>query len=97
MPCFILLNYFYLISFKTEAIAKLLKARGSRHSGQAKHDPESSIFEQFWIPAFAGMTEQMTFAKTSTYNYFRLFWLKKDSHFFWQMKKFKHNLLTKEM
>jgi len=34
-----------------------LKARGSRHSGQAKRDPESSIFEQFWIPAFAGMTE----------------------------------------
>jgi len=34
-----------------------LKARRSRHSGQAKRDPESSIFKQFWIPAFAGMTE----------------------------------------
>jgi len=47
-----------------EPLAKLLKARGSRHSGQAKRDPESSIFEQFWIPAPApdpigvrGMTE----------------------------------------
>jgi len=38
-------------------LARLLKARRSRHSGQAKRDPESSIFEQFWIPAFAGMTE----------------------------------------
>jgi hypothetical protein len=42
---------------KCEPLAKLLKARGSRHSGQAKRDPESSIFEHFWIPAFAGMTE----------------------------------------
>jgi hypothetical protein len=48
-----------------EPLAKLLKARGSRHSGQAKRDPESSIFEHFWIlapapdpdPGFAGMTE----------------------------------------
>jgi hypothetical protein len=40
-----------------ELLAKLLKARESCHSGQAKRDPESSIFEQFWIPAFAGMTE----------------------------------------
>jgi len=36
---------------RAEPLAKLLKARGSRHSGQAKRDPESSIFEQFWIPA----------------------------------------------
>jgi hypothetical protein len=42
---------------KKEPPAKLLKARGSCHSGQAKRDPESSIFDQFWIPAFAGMTE----------------------------------------
>jgi hypothetical protein len=48
-----------------EPLAKSLKARGSRHSGQAKRDPESSIFEQFWIPAFAGMTEQLTFARSS--------------------------------
>jgi hypothetical protein len=40
-----------------ELLAKLLKARGNRHSGQAKRDPEPRIFEQFWIPAFAGMTE----------------------------------------
>jgi hypothetical protein len=40
-----------------EPLAKLLKVRGSRHSGQAKRDSESSIFEQFWIPAFAGITE----------------------------------------
>jgi hypothetical protein len=40
-----------------EPLAKLLKARGSRHSGKAKRDPESSILEHFWIPAFAGMTE----------------------------------------
>jgi hypothetical protein len=44
-----------------------LKARGSRHSGQAKRDPESSIFEQFWIPAFAGMTEEVSFARSSIY------------------------------
>jgi len=46
-----------LIHFSSEPLAKLLKARGSCHSGQAKRDPESSIFERFWIPAFAGMTE----------------------------------------
>jgi len=50
---------------KLEPLAELLKAREIRHSGQAKHDPESSIFEQFWIPAFAGMTEQVTFARSS--------------------------------
>jgi hypothetical protein len=40
-----------------EVLAKLLKARANRHSGQAKRDPESRIFKRFWIPAFAGMTE----------------------------------------
>jgi hypothetical protein len=40
-----------------EPFAKLLKARGGRHSGQAKRDPESRIFGQFWIPASAGMTK----------------------------------------
>jgi len=40
-----------------EALAKLLKNRRNRHSGQAKSDPESRIFKKFWIPAFAGMTE----------------------------------------
>jgi hypothetical protein len=45
-----------------EALAKLLKARGNRHSGQAKRDPESRIPKRFWIPAFAGMTEYVTFA-----------------------------------
>jgi hypothetical protein len=39
-----------------EALAKLLKARRKSHSGQAKRDPESRIFKQFWIPAFAGKT-----------------------------------------
>jgi hypothetical protein len=29
----------------------------SCHSGQAKRDPESRIFIDFWIPAFAGMTD----------------------------------------
>jgi hypothetical protein len=43
-----------------EAPAKLLKARGNCHSGQAKRDPESRIFRQFWIPAFAGMTNELT-------------------------------------
>ena len=47
------------------ALAKLLKARRKGHSGQAKRDPESRIFKQFWIPAFAGMTAQVTFARTS--------------------------------
>jgi hypothetical protein len=45
------------ISLTQEALAKLLKAVKNRHSGQAKRDPESRIFKQFWIPAFAGMTE----------------------------------------
>jgi hypothetical protein len=48
-----------------EALAKFLEARGNRHSGQAKRDPESRISKRFWIPApapdpdpgFAGMTE----------------------------------------
>jgi hypothetical protein len=39
-----------------EAFEKLWKAVENRHSGQAKHDPESRIFKRFWIPAFAGMT-----------------------------------------
>jgi hypothetical protein len=34
-----------------EALAKLLNAVENRHSGQAKRDPESRIFKQFWIPA----------------------------------------------
>jgi hypothetical protein len=34
-----------------------LESRRNRHSGQAKRDPESRIFKQFWIPAFAGMTD----------------------------------------
>jgi hypothetical protein len=41
-----------LLDFLTgEALAKLLKALENRHSGQAKHDPESRIFKRFWIPA----------------------------------------------
>jgi len=40
----------------SEVLAKLLKAAENRHSGQAKRDPESRIFNRFWIPAFAGMT-----------------------------------------
>ena len=36
---------------------KHVKAAKSRHSGQAKRDPESRISRQFLIPAFAGMTE----------------------------------------
>jgi hypothetical protein len=38
----------------------------SRHSGQAKREPESRILKAFWIPAFAGMTEQTTFARASS-------------------------------
>jgi hypothetical protein len=37
--------------------SKTFGLKRDRHSGQAKPDPESRIFEQFWIPAFAGMTE----------------------------------------
>jgi hypothetical protein len=40
-----------------KALAKLLNAVENRHSGQAKRDPESRLFKQFWIPAFAGMTK----------------------------------------
>jgi len=47
------------------ASCKTLKSRGNRHSGQAKRDPESRIFQQFWIPAFAGMTDEVTFARAS--------------------------------
>jgi hypothetical protein len=45
------------MNLKSEAPAKLLKARRNHHSGQAKRDPESRNFKQFWIPAFAGMTD----------------------------------------
>jgi hypothetical protein len=45
-----------------------MKAVESRHSGQAKRDPESRILKAFWIPAFAGMTEQTTFARGSLLN-----------------------------
>jgi hypothetical protein len=48
-----------------EPLAKLLKEEGSCDFGQAKCDPESGIFKQIWIPAFAGMTEEMTFAGAS--------------------------------
>jgi hypothetical protein len=43
---------FKMINFvPIEALAKLLNAVENRHSGQAKRDPESRIFKQFWIPA----------------------------------------------
>jgi len=45
-----------------EVSAKLSKAGGNCHSGQAKRDPEPRIYKEIWIPAFAGMTEQATFA-----------------------------------
>ena len=50
-----------------EPLAKLSDEGENRHSGQAKRDPESRIFKQFWIPAFAGMTERVTFASSSNY------------------------------
>jgi hypothetical protein len=37
------------------------------HAGQARRDPESGIFNRFWIPAFTGMTEEMNPAKTSIF------------------------------
>jgi len=46
-------NDFFRKMLNDEPLAKLLKARRSRHPGQAKRDPESSIFEQFWILALA--------------------------------------------
>jgi hypothetical protein len=52
----------------SEPLAKLLKEEESCHSGQAKRDPESRIFRKFWIPAFAGMTEEMNFTRSSSYN-----------------------------
>jgi hypothetical protein len=33
--------------------------------GEGRGNPESRIFREFWIPAFAGMTELATPAKTS--------------------------------
>jgi hypothetical protein len=35
---------------------------------KAGGDPESRIFRKFWIPAFAGMTEEMNFTRSSSYN-----------------------------
>jgi hypothetical protein len=61
---------FHALCVTFEPPVKLLKARGGRHSGQAKRDPESSIFEQFWIPACAGVTEEVTFARRSFINAF---------------------------
>jgi hypothetical protein len=34
-----------------EAPVKFVEAVENRHSGQAKRDPESTIFKRFWIPA----------------------------------------------
>jgi hypothetical protein len=45
------------IGISFERFVKLLKIRINRHSGQAKRDPESRVFKQFWIPAFAGKTQ----------------------------------------
>jgi len=59
-----------MINLLLEVFAKLLKARENRHSGQAKRDPESRIFKQFWIPAFAGMTDDVTFARSSLFSLF---------------------------
>jgi hypothetical protein len=50
-------KFFFSILISGEVFAKLLKAIENRHSGQAQRDPESRIFKQFWIPAFAGMTD----------------------------------------
>jgi hypothetical protein len=44
----------------------MIKTKRNRHSGQAKRDPESRIFIEFWIPAFAGMTGEVTFAGGSS-------------------------------
>jgi hypothetical protein len=51
----------FFFSISHEDSEKLLKAKGNRHSGQAKRDPESRIFKRFWIPAFAGMTKKPGF------------------------------------
>jgi len=37
------------------------------HSVQAKRDNESSIFNKFWLPAFAGMTGLTTLSAIATY------------------------------
>ena len=49
----------------SEVPVKLSEAGESCHPGQAKRDPESRIFKEFWIPAFAGMTEEATIAAPS--------------------------------
>jgi len=38
----------------SEYLSKLLEARGNRHSGQAKRDPESRIFQRFCPPEADG-------------------------------------------
>jgi hypothetical protein len=54
----ILITSRYIGNTQTREVhAKILEVRRNRHSGQAKRDPESRPFEQFWIPAFAGMTD----------------------------------------
>jgi len=59
-------------SFIKRASCKTQNLALNRHSGQAQRDPESRIIKYFWIPAFAGMTENMTFARASKARYFRL-------------------------
>jgi len=49
------------------ASCKTLEPRGNRHSGQAKRDPESRIFNRIWIPASAGKTDEMPFARASKF------------------------------
>jgi hypothetical protein len=54
----ILITSRYIGNTETREVhPKLLKGRRNRHPGQAKRDPECRPFEQFWIPAFAGMTD----------------------------------------
>jgi len=50
--------------FKIEPLTKLLKAGGSRHSGQAKRDPESSAFKYLrilWTRVFTEVTGKRIF------------------------------------
>jgi hypothetical protein len=68
----ILLVIFYEIIIMEICLLKTFDLKEDRHSGQAKRDPESSLFKAFWIPApapdpdpgFAGMTELGDFCKS---------------------------------
>jgi len=52
-----------------EKVGKTLLCHSGLRAGSMPGDPESSHFNMFWIPAFAGMTIIELFTRASNKNY----------------------------